>query len=946
MSAPILPSSVQGATGCTVGMAPAGEAAMSLLHQAFSSQATDCSVPGVSCLCLRPQVATPIALDVLLVAHHSLVDEQRLRHLRPGGTVLLLGEDTPALAPAARDLLDRAEARVLWQRPLPNDPVTDETYRAYVIGGLRAASAPHAELAAADSADADALRRGADAVGLLADQGADAAPEDPGAGRDEAADGDWQQALRRFHVTGHGAASGSDPAPGLPLHPALLCQSHQHNAYPLVFGPEGPTSFDTLIAELIDEDQLVATRRPGLTEAVGSAAGTGFSRPLVEVFAEAREVFARTLDLSAAAAAQLTAELDGLASRLPAGPAIGLGRGTVIELLLRAESEARQARVPAFRQEIEDLIHRLEERLEADAGQQGDSNPERLAAAFGAVGPVDVSRLASRLPARRGSVGLGDHRRGRIETALGRLRQFLEGEAEALPDAVVLHAPGLDVTDIPHGMTSVQHTAAIDAAAGVFDRAAQQMVGLFGAIRTAQLELRDAYRAEYDEILQRLDWQGLHERELAVMPPVYILETAQRVLEQLSSLSAMLRARRPVHLIVMDDGPGFSSVSANGDLSNVSLGRLAAAHRQALVVQATLAQPEQLYRGLVRVAGSTRPSVAVISVPDWDSIVQPARQLAAAHDGRLSPCFLYDPDAGDIDTARYDTSANPQPDQSWPGRTVDTECQGTGLDVGKKGFTFAHAAAQAPACRAAFRVIPDRAWADEQVPIADYLLLTPEERSSRIPYLWTVRNDGTPARAIMTRAMAQACRDVLQEWRDLQELARPVAATNESQGQETPVAPETPPSTAQLDQVRSEASRQAIERLARALVSVDGISAPALLQPEMASDPARPTPPAQRTSSQEGSAEATVSPPPTAPAKAFIDSALCTSCNDCINLNPKMFQYNADKQAMLADPSAGTYAQLVRAAEACPARCIFPGTPRADDDTVTPQLLERGQTFV
>ena len=40
-----------------------------------------------------------------------------------------------------------------------------------------------------------------------------------------------------------------------------------------------------------------------------------------------------------------------------------------------------------------------------------------------------------------------------------------------------------------------------------------------------------------------------------------------------------------------------------------------------------------------------------------------------------------------------------------------------------------------------------------------------------------------------------------------------------------------------------------------------------------------------------------------------------------------MFAYNADKQAFVKDASAGTFEQLVTAAERCPVSIIHPGTP-------------------
>jgi ferredoxin len=77
----------------------------------------------------------------------------------------------------------------------------------------------------------------------------------------------------------------------------------------------------------------------------------------------------------------------------------------------------------------------------------------------------------------------------------------------------------------------------------------------------------------------------------------------------------------------------------------------------------------------------------------------------------------------------------------------------------------------------------------------------------------------------------------------------------------------------------------------------------------------------------------------------YIDTFLCTSCNDCINLNPLLFKYNEDKQAVIGDVSAGTFLELVKAAEVCPAKCIHPGSPAPDDKTATAEVMARAKVL-
>ena len=59
-----------------------------------------------------------------------------------------------------------------------------------------------------------------------------------------------------------------------------------------------------------------------------------------------------------------------------------------------------------------------------------------------------------------------------------------------------------------------------------------------------------------------------------------------------------------------------------------------------------------------------------------------------------------------------------------------------------------------------------------------------------------------------------------------------------------------------------------------------------------------------------------------------------------------MFVYNDNKQAYIADPDAGTYRQMVEAAESCQVAIIHPGKPRNPDEPGLEELLERAKPFL
>jgi pyruvate-ferredoxin/flavodoxin oxidoreductase len=77
----------------------------------------------------------------------------------------------------------------------------------------------------------------------------------------------------------------------------------------------------------------------------------------------------------------------------------------------------------------------------------------------------------------------------------------------------------------------------------------------------------------------------------------------------------------------------------------------------------------------------------------------------------------------------------------------------------------------------------------------------------------------------------------------------------------------------------------------------------------------------------------------------YIDSARCTACNECTAINKRLFAYNAQKQAYIKDPRAGTFKELVTAAERCPVRIIHPGTPLNPKEKDLDKWVERAKPF-
>jgi ferredoxin len=109
--------------------------------------------------------------------------------------------------------------------------------------------------------------------------------------------------------------------------------------------------------------------------------------------------------------------------------------------------------------------------------------------------------------------------------------------------------------------------------------------------------------------------------------------------------------------------------------------------------------------------------------------------------------------------------------------------------------------------------------------------------------------------------------------------------------------------------------------------------------------PAAPAPAAQ-AAPKAAPAAVEAAEPEKSSDEAYIETPRCTTCNECTNLNNRLFAYDANKQAYIADINAGTYRELVEAAESCQVSIIHPGKPRNPNEPGIADLLKRAEPFL
>lgn len=684
----------------------------------------------------------------------------------------------------------------------------------------------------------------------------------------------------------------------------------------------------------------------------------------VPLLAEAGQALQEHLGLDKTLRQRLEEDLDRLKAAVPpGGMLLGYGRYAALHLLIHAIRSRTIPRRARFRAQIAACIRGLKELLDIEWGKSDEAIEPRMAR--DSVGPgggwFDPLALSTIMDHSRGTRSMAPERRERIEKALQTLTQWQE--APVLVHFV--HGPSLSCDWMQGDATLAEQTEAAPCARAteVFDQQAAELAQVFAAVRIAQLEIEHKYDPViHDPWFANFHWEGFSKDELLLIPTVLAVESADRVAGVgTQSFSRLLSSGRPVQILIRvqpSNNPGALPGEGPFQSYRSELGYAGISHRQAVVTQSSAARHQHLLEGFLAALDATRTSLHLINTGlRTPSNLVPLNAwlvAGAAIEGRAHPFFRINPEAGDSFALRMNFEGNPQPDTDWPVhpfRYCDENGTEATIDL---AFTFADYALLLDHLREHFRLIPPNCDSPSLVPMQDYLAMDQVQAYRLVPFVWGVDESGSLHRLVVSRELALASLDRLSYWRTLQEMAgvrnRYVdLAIERTRDEERHRAAEEREQlqaehASELEEVRSSAAREAMQRLTDVLLGMDQTAA----MPFVAAPAGRPEasirekPPAAEsagTPAQAAEEEALSFDEP------WIDTPLCTSCNDCMKINPLLFIYNEEKQALLGDLSTATFAQLVQAAEKCPAKCIHPGKPLNPNEPDLDRLILRAAPF-
>lgn len=722
-----------------------------------------------------------------------------------------------------------------------------------------------------------------------------------------------QQAHLTFHLTGRiigGGLAGIDDG----LRPLLFARYQRlaalRYAFPVVLAQGGPERSFMGLSEVFDQ---------ALRTLEGDAVS---ERSILQARTFEREVRALVEDGSHGTLGELLEKAivrlgvsepavvesgKRLVAAMPVdGPVLACDRAMPAKLFshLWASAHARKAR--DFRADVDRLVLRLTEILRADfVRSDAGRSPAALRASIGSsFEPMfDFDAMSRTLGRNTPAEGLPPSRRDRIEGLL----EVLRGQR---------FYRCADAGNPPYEFAFKSAAAALEA---YHDRL-PQAVELARAMAVAELEVKGEYRESWhDRLFEDFGSNGLEPSDLEAFPDYLVTVDAGKMkAAENADLVEILARGLPVKILVQTDdllgneGDGHLAFG----LHNRHLVSTALSLSDVFVLQASASSLPSMR---VRLAnGMMRTGPALFSVysgaGDATAPLPPYLVAAAATESRAFPTFAYDPFEGGDWASRFHLASNPQPEADWPTHQTTYESEAMQRVEESTAFTFLDFAACDRRLVRHLALVARGSWSDVMVAAPEALRRDAKGLPEQAPYVSMVDAEDRLHRVLVDQRLVREAKRCLGMWRSLQELGG----------------------------IHNSHAQRLLETERKAWDA------------SHVRDPAEPP----STNGQTSVDSAAVAPAPTAPAPEveevveaprsddpYIETPRCTSCNECTQINSKMFAYNENKQATIADPDAGTFRQLVEAAESCQVAIIHPGKPRNPDEPGLEELMRRAEVF-
>jgi pyruvate-ferredoxin/flavodoxin oxidoreductase len=408
------------------------------------------------------------------------------------------------------------------------------------------------------------------------------------------------------------------------------------------------------------------------------------------------------------------------------------------------------------------------------------------------------------------------------------------------------------------------------------------------------------------------------------------------------------------------------------------LALISMAHRGAFVMQSSLATPSHLFKNLLRGLQVRRPAIFILNSPcprEWGIAQDSAPEAAKlALESRAVPNLVFDPDKGTTFSECLDLEGNPAPADTWTSFDLLYRDE---QDIEQR-MTLPLTIADWALGESRFREHYGKPGGDEElVPFHEYLEMDQDERADATAFIYTVDAEKRLGKVCVSDEIVELAEERLHFWAQLKELAgiqvsdymRDSVAENLGKQLEVKLEALKAEYEGKIALLTTQYPQLIARRIAEGLLraSANDTVAQLMEKAEQWEGPAFIAPvgmvlagaPASNAAAMAPVVKAVAAPSQAATEAAvaeddddedmgnepYIETIRCTSCDECTGINNKMFAYNEDGLAYIKDPTAGTFKQLVMAAEACAPGIIHPGDPLNPDEKDLDKLIKRAEPF-
>lgn len=588
------------------------------------------------------------------------------------------------------------------------------------------------------------------------------------------------------------------------------------------------------------------------------------------------------------------------------GEVIDCDENLAASLLTHAWQVSEQVKAEQLHARVERLAQKLADILEVDfMHSPAARKTERLQASMGPPDNdvFDFEAMSQLLKSTPSVEPLPAARRKRIEEAIGVLgtQRFVSAQ-ETVRSA----------TEEIYGFAFDNCEQALQA----FRERLPEVASLVRAISIAELEIDNHYvETRHDRFFESFDQDRLGPADIRLFPRYQVCLSTENAGDRAGVLD-ILAAGLPFNILAQTrDILGDDSIQGGRlsfGLHGQQLAQMAMGMDQVFVMQAANSALYRLRSTIEHGMHSERPALF--------SIFAGAGYLesAAATESRAFPCFSHNPASGKDRASRFSLAGNPLPESNWTGHTIHYENAGHSIEAAPASFTLIDFIAAQPRHLSHFACVPQEEWTDEMIAADRFLELPARQRQAALPYIWLIDAKDVLLRAVVDEKLVDAAGRCLHAWKMLQELG----GINNSYASAAVAE-------ARLSWEEEQAQLAGPTETAAAGPAPSGAAEP------------QPAPVVQ--AEPEPAAEPAATPTPGDP---WIESIRCTTCNECTQLNDRMFAYDGEMRAYIADPDAGTFRELVEAAETCQVAIIHPGKPRNPDEPGLEELIKRAEPFI